>query len=110
MRILRLLSVSPTSCPIRDLRRGHILTLPAERVPNPVRKEVVTLGVFGQQISGAEVLIALHENVGDQLLIGRLVIGVTGGAVVGIGNDMILMKIIIRLHGGDHHETREHEN
>ena len=60
---------------VTDLRGGHILPLPAERVAQPVAEEPPALAVAPQRVAGAEVHVALLEDVPGHLLLG-------GGVVV----------------------------
>ena len=59
-----------------DLARGHVLTLPSERVADAIDKVKIAALVLAQQITSAEPLIALLVHVMQNLLFSGFLVSV----------------------------------
>ncbi|MNN74801.1 hypothetical protein D3C81_1910370 [compost metagenome] len=71
-----------------DLGGRDVLALPAIGVAQAVHKVEIAVAVLTHQVAGAEPAIALLEDVGEDLLLRGLLVGVAGEVVADVRGDL----------------------
>ena len=73
--------------PLLDLGGRDVLALPAVGVADPVDEIDIAFAVLLHQIAGAEPAVAAHEDVAQDLLLGRRLVGIAGEGVANVVAD-----------------------